>query len=115
MRHFFTYDSIIINDFISLPQVFFGQAIALHQVMKKIIVVSRCLKILKKEPQVAEFSFKGHYSGHQIKSLLITQMNQSWEKSEDYVIYLMVTEIINARLIGKALKIKKISDFMMED
>lgn len=83
--------------------------------MKKIIVVSRCLKISKKEPQIAEFSFKGYYSGHLIKSLLITQMDESWEESEEYVIYLKIMEIKDNKLSGKALKIKKLSAFLMEN
>ena len=68
----------------SLAQVFFGLAIALHELMKKIIVVSRCLKIPKNEPQTAEFSFRGYYLGSQIKSLLITKINEPWEKNEEY-------------------------------
>ena len=83
--------------------------------MKKIIVVSRCLKIAKKQPQMAEFSFKGYYSGHQIKSLIITQPDDLWIKSEEYVIYLRIVDIKNNRLIGTALKVKKLSEFLMDN
>jgi hypothetical protein len=83
--------------------------------MKKILVVTKCLKKSLKIPGVAQFSFKGFYSGHKICSIQIAHESFEWEKDEEYVIYLWAIEVKNNCLQGKAIKVKKLSDFLMEN
>ena len=82
--------------------------------MKKIIVVTKCTKTSATLPGVAQFSFKGHYMGHKISSLQITHESFDWKKDEEYVIYLGVLETTRCCLRGKAIKIKLLSEFLME-
>jgi hypothetical protein len=82
--------------------------------MKKILVVTRCLKISLQIPGVAQFSFRGFYSGHTIRSIQIAHESFVWEKDEEYVIYLWVMDVKKDCLQGKAIKVKKLSDFLME-
>jgi hypothetical protein len=82
--------------------------------MKKILVVTKCLKNSLQIPGLAQFSFKGYYSGHKICSIQIAYEAYEWEKDEEYVIYLWVIEVKKNCLKGKAIKVKKLRDFLME-
>jgi len=82
--------------------------------MKKIIIVTKCLKNSLTSPGVAQFSFRGFYAGYKIKSLNIYHDSFPWDKDEEYIIYLIVTKITHHCLEGRALKIKKLKDFMMD-
>ena len=82
--------------------------------MKKILVVTKCLKNSLQIPGVAQFSFRGFYSGHKIRSIQIAHESFEWEKDEEYVIYLWVIEVKKNCLQGKAIKVKKLRDFLME-
>ncbi len=83
--------------------------------MRTIIVVATCKKTSKTQ-EVGEFSFSGYYAGEYIRRLkVLGQVEQKWERNEDYVIHVEVILSESECLIGQALKTKKLSEIFSQN
>lgn len=87
--------------------------------MKKIIIVSRCVRSWRDELDEARswgsFSFSGFYVGEEIKELLLLAPRGTQWQSEDYLMYVVVRSCRQGILTGEVLKAKRLEELTCRD
>ena len=80
--------------------------------MKSIIIVSKCLRVIKFKSQVCyEFDFKGVYGGHQIKKIRLQEPEKNLLlPGRDYLIQLRDHRVRGSILEGKILRFKLLDE-----
>jgi len=81
--------------------------------MKNLIIISKCLRVTKFNPQISicEFHFKGVFAGAVIRKIqLQTPVNFSLKKGEEYLLYVQAQVAQNGILKGITLKSKNLSE-----
>jgi hypothetical protein len=80
--------------------------------MKSIIIVSKCLRVIKFKSQIFyEFSFKGVCSGSLIKKIKVQGLDHhDMVPGHDYIVQVRELRIIGTTLEGKIVKFKMLED-----
>ncbi len=86
-----------------------GPILAIIYGMKTVIIVSKCLRVTKFDPQTSwyEFHFKGVFAGEAIKKvMLLGSQSFSIKKGEEYLMYVKLLSCEQGLLKGTILKAK---------
>lgn len=81
--------------------------------MKTVIIVSKCLRVTKfKFSEFPyEFHFKGICAGEVIKKVLLSASHEiSFQKGEEYLLYVSFISMESGILKGKVLKYKRLDE-----
>ncbi len=82
---------------------------ALSDVMKNIIIVSKCIRItpFSSEENYYYFHFKGVFAGDLLKEVILRGRKEFLiKKGEEYLIYVQMTSLEKGTLWGRILRIK---------
>ena len=86
---------------------------ALMDVMKNIIIVSKCIRIspYSSEENYYYFHFKGVFAGDLLKEVILRGRKEfTIAKGEEYLIYVQMTALDKGILWGKILRIKPLDE-----
>lgn len=86
--------------------------------MKKIIIVSRCLRVWRDEHDErywGRFSFRGFYAGEEITQLLLLAPRGSSWRQDDYLMYVVVRSCRQGLLTGEVLRAKCLDQLTCRD
>lgn len=86
--------------------------------MKKIIIVSRCLRVWwdeRDERYWGRFSFRGFYAGEEITELLLAAPRGSSWCPDDYLMYVVVRSCRRGLLTGEVLRAKRLDELTCRD
>lgn len=85
--------------------------------MKNTIIVSRCLSHWSElNGNWGHFAFKGFLMGEEVTSLILKSPDGIMlEKGEDYLMFVKIVKLSRGKLNGEVLKIKRLSEVMMDD
>lgn len=81
--------------------------------MKNIIIVSKCIRVssFSSEENTYYFHFKGVFAGDLLKEVILQGRKEfTIKKGEEYLIYVQMTAIENAKLRGKILRIRPLDE-----
>lgn len=90
-----------------------GPIFALSELMKTVIIVSKCLRVTKfnSHESTYEFHFKGVCAGESIqKVFLLGRLDFEIRRGEEYLMYVQMISFEGGTLKGKILKAKLLDE-----
>jgi len=81
--------------------------------MKTIIIISKCLRVTKFNSRDSsyEFHFKGICAGEVIKKVFLSASGEiSFQKGEEYLLYVSLISMESGILKGRVLKCKRLDE-----
>ena len=90
-----------------------GIDLALSASMKTVIIVSKCIRVIKLNSyeSLFHFHFKGVCSGEVLRKVILKgSVQHNIRQGEEYLIYVAVTNCFEGVLIGEIVKSKPLSD-----